>query len=226
MRNRSIRRTCCALACCALMGSLMLAASGCNVIGVIAAKMPRPPVKAEHSIAGASVGVMVWADRGTLLDFPNIQLDLAGSIQARFLDVRKADEKFKDLQGTTFPHIPASIIKWQRDNPGFDAEPVTDIAPRLGVNKLIYVEVARLGTRAADAIALYRGTAIASLKVIEVVDGKGKVVYDVPDLRVAYPPDGNEDGSPRGSDAQMYAGTIQQLSDQVARRFIEHPGDE
>ncbi|HEX8323114.1 MAG TPA: hypothetical protein VF595_04295, partial [Tepidisphaeraceae bacterium] len=57
---------------------LLLGLSGCNVLGALAAKAPRPDVDAAYKgLAGQTVGVMVWADRGTQIDFSRLQLDVA-----------------------------------------------------------------------------------------------------------------------------------------------------
>jgi hypothetical protein len=196
--------------------------AGCKVIGVIAAKAPKPDIKAEYDLKGQSVGVMVWADRGVLIDWSMIQLDIAGGVQSRLLEAQKAEPK--QFEGTTFPVLPASIIRWQRENPGHEAQPVAEIAPKLGVNRLIYIELSRFGTRAAQTIALYRGTATAKITVIAVdANGIGKIDYQSQDVQVVFPKTSTPEGSPRGTDQAMYVGTITALADEIAKKFVDHP---
>jgi hypothetical protein len=198
---------------------------GCAALGVLASKMPQPPTPAQYVLAGHSVGVMVWADRGLIIDWPQIQLDLAGGVQERLKVAQEA--KKKDLLDVTFPVLPASIIKWQRDNPTLENAPVIDIAPRLGVNRLIYIEVSRFGTRAAELFALYRGSATATIKVVDVApDGTASVAWESGDIEVAYPKTAPAEGTTKGNDRAMYVGTIQTLADVVAVKFIEHSPDE
>ncbi len=210
------------LMCLAMLAcSAML--SGCGALGALAGKMPRAPVKAEYSLAGKSVGVMVWADRGVLIDWPSIQLDLAGGIQARLIEAQKA--KSEDLKESTFPVMPASIIRWQREHPGYEAESITEVASRLGVQRLIYVEITRFGTRAGNSVNLFRGSATVTLKVIEVNESKGKIAHEQPDISTFFPKTSTPDGSPNGTDSAMYVGTVQRLADELAKRFVEHPED-
>src|SRR4051794_35411872 len=104
---------------CGVLALLFLCGgtSGCTVLGVGAAKL-LPPAKVRAAYRGLqheSVGVMVWADRGTRIDYPRMQLDTATSIQNKLILAQR--EKIKDLEGTTFPVETASIVRYQMDYP-------------------------------------------------------------------------------------------------------------
>ena len=43
--------------------------------------------------------------------------------------------------------------------------PIENIAPRLGVSRLIYIEVEDFSTRAAASISLFRGSMMATVRV-------------------------------------------------------------
>ena len=209
------------LACCGLVAAI---GGGCAILGVAANAMPQPPVKPKVLLAGQRVGVMVWSDRGTLIDWPTVQRDLSGAIQSRLIDTRNK-KKAKELEAAEFPWPPESFVRWQRDHPDYENQPVTSIAQAVQVDKLIYVELAELSTRSSRAMALYRGTAQASIKVIDVprTGGTPTVIYQEDNVRVVYPKHSSEEGRPEGSDGAMYAGTINRLADLVSLRFIEHP---
>lgn len=217
-----IRRVGCAVA---LLGVAMCA-SGCPLLGVAASAIPQPPIKPKHVLAGQGVGVMVWCDRATLIDWPTVQKDLGGGIQTRLREAREA--KAEELEGMTLPWPAESFVRWQKDHPGYENRPVTEIAASLPkVTRLIYVELQDLSTRSSRAMALYRGSALASIKVIDVPPGAtvGTVVYQEDNVRVVYPKKSNEEGRPDGDDLRMYAGTINTLADSLALRFIEHPAE-
>jgi hypothetical protein len=72
---------------------------------------------------------------------------------------------------------------------------------------------------------MFRGSAVASLRVIEVVDGVGRIAFQEEDITVVWPVGGTEDGSPRGSDIQFYVGTLSTLADELAARFVDRPGE-
>ncbi|MFT3784625.1 MAG: hypothetical protein QM770_00475 [Tepidisphaeraceae bacterium] len=201
---------------------LLALPTGCAAVGVLASAMPKPNIKpAYEGLKGQSVAVMVWADRGLRIDWNTIREDLASGVQKRLTEAVNA--KSNDLAGTTFPLSPESVVKYQRDYPSIEAEPITAIAPRFHVTRLIYIELNNLTTRTAQSIVMYRGNATASLKVIEISNGKATVVYEEPSIQVSYPPKSPEDGRLDGNDGAYYAGTIQTLADTIALKFIEHP---
>jgi hypothetical protein len=204
--------------------ALAIALNGCGALGAAADAMPKPPVRAQYVLAGQPVAVMVWCDRGVALDWPNLQRDLAGGVVARLKQAIDANNE--PLEGTTFPVSVESVIKWQKDYPSLEALPVAESATRLKVPRVIYIELDRLSTRASETIVLYRGMASASVKVVEVVDGKGKVAWERRDIIATYPDKVGEDGTPSGNDYQFYVGTVQKLADQIAKLFVQHAADE
>jgi hypothetical protein len=204
----------------------VLFAAGCQALGIAANAMPRPPVPPKVVLANNTVGVMVWCDRGLRVDWPSIQKDLGNGVQVRLLEAQKA--KAKELDNVTFPFPTESFIRWQRDHPGSEYEPITTIAPRLHVSRLIYVEITDLSTRSTQTMALYRGSARATVKVIECPPGAsaGTVIYEEHDVRVVFPKKSNEEGRPEGTDEKMYVGTMTFLADELAKRFVEHPAED
>lgn len=217
--SRSILVRATALALCAF------AAAGCAALGVAANAMPRPPVKPKVVLAGTSVGVMVWADRGLRAAWPNVQENLGSGVQQRILIAQGV--KQKELEGATFPYPAASFVAWQRNHPEMEAEPITDVAPRLHVRRLIYVELETLDTRASNAMALYRGNAEASLKVLDCDDPTkpAKILYEER-IRVTDSKQSTDDGRPDSSDSKMYVATMSRLADEIAKRFVEHPAED
>lgn len=200
--------------------------AGCAVLGIAANAVPQPPVPPKVVLAGQTVGVMVWCDRGLRVDWPSIQKDLGNGVQVRLAEAQKA--KAKEVLNISFPYPPESFIRWQREHPGSEYEAITDIAPRLHVSRLIYIEIEDFNTRASQTMAMYRGSARATIKVVEVPpDGSvGKIIYEEHDIRVVYPKKINDEGRPDGDDRKMYAGTMVFLSDEVAKRFVEHDAED
>jgi hypothetical protein len=83
------------LPCVLLLAATAMAFAGCQVIGVAAYKLKPPEtIKPKYmNMAGQSIGVMVWADRGLRIDWPTLQLDLANSIDT------KLKEQTTDVNG-------------------------------------------------------------------------------------------------------------------------------
>ena len=208
-----------------LHGSVLIAIaslSGCAILGVAAQAIPEPPVPASVVLANQQVGVMVWCDRGLRGDWPTIQKDLGAGVQARLVESQK--NKAEELLNVTFPFPAESFVRWQKEHPGFEADPITEVAKRLPVTRLIYIEIDKLTTRTTHAMAMYRGQATATVKVVSVEGGVSKIIHDEK-ISVHYPRHSTEEGSPDGTDERMYLGTMVALADQIALRFVEHPAD-
>lgn len=200
--------------------ALSAAATGCNVVGFIAAASPPPTIEAQYAgLAGQRVAVMVWADRGIRIDWPTMQTDLCAALQRK---LAASTHKKGALEGATFPYSAPSIARYQEDYPESETDPIEMTAVKMGVDRLVYVEVEDFATRSDAAEELFRGTAVASVKAVEVVNGIGKVVYEESDVQVYFPPSGPKEGTIRGNDYTMYAGTIDGLAQRIADRFVPY----
>jgi len=150
-----------------LIPLLMLLPGGCSILGVAANAMPEADVPARYAgLKGHTVAVMVWADRGVQIDYPSLRLDVATAVQSKLQQARRARKG--ELRDTTFPYPAASVVRFQEDHPELLDQAITEIAPRLKVERLIYIELQDLQTRADESVDLFRGTAVASLRVIAV----------------------------------------------------------
>lgn len=207
--------------------SLLLSVSGCALVGALAAKAPLPDVDAAYKkLAGHTVGIMIYADKSILLDWPNLQLDAGNSIINKLLIAQQAD--VKEMKGVTFPYPPASFVKYQREHPELDAIPVTEFATKLGVERLIYVEITDLSTRADGGSNLFLGRINATLKVIEIDDKKkpGVVGYSEENIKGQFPEKARPEGVLNSNDRTMYAGSVNIATNELVKRLIQHPAEE
>lgn len=205
---------------------LLLSLSGCTLIGALASKAPLPDVDAAYKgLTGKTVGIMVWADKSVLLDWPNLQLDTGNSIINKLLVAQQAE--VKDMTGVTFPFPPASFVKYQREHPELDAIPVTEYAGKLGVQRLIYVEIKDLSTRADGGSNLFLGRINAALKIIEIDDKKaGKLGYQEDNIRAQFPEKAQKEGILNGNDRLMYTGAVNIATNEIVKRLIRHPAED
>ena len=203
---------------------LCLLAGGCAIVGLVGNALPRPTVPAQYTgLTGQPLGVMVYADRGVLYDFPSLRQDVATVVQNNLLQAVRGKEKL--LEGTTFPYAPAKFVRYQENFPEIQVSPPTAYAGNFrGITRLIYIEIESFSTRSDEAPELYRGSANATLKVLEIApDGTASIAYEEPDLRIVYPTYAPVEGLPSGSDRVIYAGTVDGLGGEIALRFIPHP---
>ncbi len=204
---------------------LMLGAAGCNIIGAVAGKAPKPDILAAYKgLAGKSLAIWVYVDPEVNMNYPALQLDIANSVDSKLKAAQK-DESLKDLIGTTFPVQPRSVVRYQRENPGVEALPITDVAPKLGIDRLIYIQINDFSTRAPGTIAMYLGTIDATLQVVEIdrATGKASVAYTEPAMRLQYPEKSPAEGELNKNDSIMYVGTVDAISTEIAMRFFQHP---
>jgi hypothetical protein len=195
--------------------------TGCGLGSVLGKAIPQNTAPTYSGLAGKSVGILVWADRGVSIDWGSIQLDLANSIQDK-LTKSKADE----MKGTNWPYPPASYVKYMRDHPGLDSAPITEIAPKFGVGRMIYIEVQNFRTRSVSELELFRGEATMSLKIVEVdPSGATKVAYTEDNIKAVYPTFAPPDGLPNLGDNKTYLGTVDQMSTQIVNRLITHESE-
>jgi hypothetical protein len=165
---------------------------------------------------------MLWAFEGTLIDFPHVRTDVAGSLQNKLKQAEQV--KTKELVGITFPTTPAAVVRFQENHPEYEAMPLVEVAPKLGASRVIYVEIENLQTRSDASVELYRGSASATMKVVEVPDdgGPAKVVYEESAITTVFPPNAREEGVPDGNDFAFYRGTVDALTTELAKRFVPH----
>lgn len=206
--------------------ALAVAAPGCSVLGAAAAKVGSVQVKPAYTgLKGQSVAVMVSAERGLLNDFPALQLDIARGVLQKLDGAVKA--KSEELRDTRFPKEagPDAVLAFQRNYPTLMYEPVTEIAPRLNVGRLIYIEVENLQTHPDAVPELFRGNLAGRLQVVEVNGGRAKVGYETR-VQVGFPDKSPEEGLPDLGEAKTYAGTVDKFSTTVLEKFVTHPEED
>lgn len=210
----------------AVLLTLLTSVSGCAVFGALASKLPEPKTDAAYKgLAGQSVAIMVWADEGVRIDWPALSLDTANSLQQKLLEAAGAKEK--TVENITFPHRNDSMLRWQRENPGWPAVPITDTALRFrGITRLIVIEYENFGTRSAASMELFRGSATVTLRVVEVQDGKATIAFEENSIQAVFPRKSPEEGVLSGNDRTMYGGVVDLLTAEVAKRFLPHYADD
>jgi len=197
--------------------------SGCAVLGFLASRLPQADIKpAYNGLSGETVAIVVDADEAQRLDFPNIEADIATALKNHLIE-----SKSKPLENTRFVD-PYSVVQFQRNHPEIKGMPVTDIAPRFGATRVLYVELREFSTRSDAAVDLFKGKALGNVKVVEVKPndpGSAKVSWKEDDIQVKFP-NNNDEGQPQSDDINadvIYLGTVQSLALEISERFYQHP---
>ena len=101
-------------------------------------------------------------------------------------------------------------MRFQKDHPFIENGARDGVRAELGVTRLIYVELEGFSTRSDFSTQMFRGTAIATLKVVEIdLDTKqAHVAYEENGITAGFPEKGREEGEVAGNDQAFYVGTI------------------
>lgn len=224
--GKSMRRR---LTMAALAATLLTGASGCAIFGYAAQAVGEGPVKTRypkedsksHGLQNESVAVMVWVDRSVRIDYQSLQLDIANEVQTKMLIAQKDGKK--ELKGATFPIEPRSIIRYQREHPEIEAEPITVVAPTFNVSRLIFIEINNFETRPNAQLELFRGQIDATIKVIEIdAAGNAKIAFQEEHAQVVVPKKSPPEGVPGSNDVKIYGALLKEFTTQVTWRFFEH----
>lgn len=206
-----------------LLPLLTLALNGCEAIGAIGAKTVSTVIAPSYvGLKGQSIGVMVWADDGYRWDDNALVLDVMQGVANKLkgAQARGAEE----LKGATFPRAagPDAIYAFQANHPEAAAEPITDVAPRLGVTRLIYIEINDFNLHSGAVVELTRGHLSGTVKVVEVTGRTARIVN--PDtVEVTWPKQSPDEGLPGIERRDAYIGTVDAFCTAVVEKFVTHP---
>jgi hypothetical protein len=217
------------LTVCCLLLATALACSGCKIFGAAAAVVVPPDEAPEpqryENLAGQTCAVWVWADPATRTDFFDVRGDLASAIQTRLVQEGRDGLKRDQLKGTQFPFPARSVVQFQDRNPNLQYQPIEKAVLAMDIPKLsrvICVELNRLETRYPKSRDLYRGSAEATLRIVEIDGGRtAKVAFTEPGIKVLYPATGPEawPESDQINDQIVYSQTIASLAHEICRRL-------
>jgi hypothetical protein len=204
-------------------------ASGCNVIGALAQAMPNPPITAAYSgLKDQTVGVMVWVDHGASIDYPTLQTEVAKDLTAKLSELttppNKKDKAMPELAGVQYLN-PLSIIKFQENHPELEGLPPKDVATRLGVTRVIYVEITDFQLHSPDVPDIFKGSVAANLQVLEVTPGPNKVAsiaYSDPNIDVNYPKSTSGVPFEDATANKIYQKTVDQFTTELSFKFFKH----
>jgi hypothetical protein len=222
-RRRSLRTVLMQSVAVAIIAGLLLpCAAGCGIFGAVGSKLSKTMVKpAYNGLAGQSIAVMVAASPGTQQEYRRIQLD----ISERLVNTLQITQKngVDELKGTTFPAkaAPNAIFAFQRNFPKHEWEPITTLAPKFGVTRLIHIEIDSFTLHPDNVPELFRGELSARVQVVEVTGNVGKVAYEE-SLTASFPPGSNTMGTPNLTTQTTYLGTVSAFASAVVQRFVTH----
>jgi len=170
-------------------------------------------VKAKFKgLAGKTVAVVVYTDRRTQYEFPDLNLTLSSAIASR-LD--KNVSKIKVVP-------PARVVRYQDENIYWEEMDKTDFGKALGADYVLYVPVEEFGTRLPDSSYLYQGRATCEPAVYDVTKlPQNSRVYKGEKIRILYP-EHEPAGALNENDRQIRVTTEAMFADKLSKLFYDH----
>ncbi|HEV8290639.1 MAG TPA: hypothetical protein VGP94_01890 [Tepidisphaeraceae bacterium] len=184
-------------------------------------KYVETPKVLYEGLKGQSCAVMIWADWRTRTEYSQIQLDLGKMLTKKLEEHFNPKKEGKKQEMAVQFTNPASVVRYQREHPEVLSMPIVQVAPKLQAQRVVYVELEEFSAHSAEAPMVLKGTAKATLRVVEVNGAEAKVVFEEAGIAANYPPDRPEGvvESETINVRTIYDGTIDLLAEKLAARF-------
>ncbi|MFN7020063.1 MAG: hypothetical protein ACK4WH_01885 [Phycisphaerales bacterium] len=183
--------------------------TGCQLVGFVGSSVYRAgstEVKAKYTgLTDHSFAVIVAADRAIQADFPDVVGIVTSEITRRIADP-------KNNPGATGIVAPEDVLRFQYQFPGWVALSPAELVDKLGVDRLIYVDMQEFRLTEPGNPYLWNGRASASISVIEAENDLGAVAPFREFVAVRFPD--NDSSSPQ----EIPSTTVQLV---LLRRFVD-----
>ena len=170
-------------------------------------------VKAEFpGLAGKSVVVVVFCDKRTQYDYPDITLTLAAAIAG---ELERNVKKIRVID-------PRQVVKYQDSNIYWDEMGKTELGRGLGADFVLFVPVEEFNTRETGSQNLYRGriTSQCGLWQVSLPEQKARV-WQGETIRVVYP-EHDPTGLLQENDRVVRDKTERLFANRLAKKFYDH----
>jgi hypothetical protein len=198
--------------------TLVAASSGCEVFGFAAHVIAggdngkKVTVQAEYrGLEGQSVAVLVSADEYIYFEHPKVVQTIGREVSARLAST---------LPGVRVTN-PLQLAQFQRENPYWNTLPYGDLIKRLGVDRLVYLDLIRYTLHEPGNTNISRGVVSANLGVAQSdASEPNRFVYSTT-LQSLYPESGVI-GLLNADVKTIELATIRQFSQRLANLFRDH----
>jgi len=152
----------CRLVAVLLVLVMVVSGPGCVAAGFVVDAVARGPKKvkveaAYKGLAGKRVAVLVIATAAMLFEYPEVSVKVGRAVSARIAT---------NTSGTMLV-TPAQVVKFQRDNPHWDSVPGGTLAKRLGVERLVMIDLSEYSTHEPGNAHVFRGVVTGNVDVLE-----------------------------------------------------------
>jgi hypothetical protein len=193
--------------------------AGCPAIGLVAHAVEEvaPPIKVEaqtRTLDNQTVAVLVDASLSILYQHPLVQLEVGQAVS--------------DLLAANVPGVkviaPKQVVDFQQRNIYWNTATYSDLAKRLGVTRLVIVEIVDYRLHEPGNVNIWRGLMNANVGVAETDGARPNDLAYATTVTAAYPPDSTV-GVVNANQQTIRLGTLDLFARGVAGRFYDHTVD-
>lgn len=190
----------------------LLALAGCQALAyplAVAHMDDTEKVPAEFSkLEGRKIAVVIWAESGTLYQFPHMRLELASQVTYQMGQHLEASQVVP----------PQAIADYQGRDPNWDSTQPTEIGKRFGADYVVFVELLEYSTREPNTPGLFRGRAKASVVVYDVADPTAR--WTLSPATAEYP--SGRQSLAASDDQAVHSQLLEILGSQITAKFYSH----
>lgn len=185
---------------------------GCQAIALpwlLWGKEPTKDVPAEYPyLVDKRVCISVRADAEMLVEYPQVQLELADHVQATLE---------ANIQGLRVVD-PRKVVAYQRERDDWHLMDPADFGRHFGADRLLEFELTQYSTREPGSPFLYRGHIAALLNVYNTGYPNSAPAFST-EIRTAYPPDRAVGYGT--TDREVRQAAMQAFAEEVAGKFYD-----
>lgn len=201
----------------ALASLALILLGGCNIVGYTAdaiagGQKKKATVEADYrGLDGRRIAVVVSADDHTYFEYPGAPLAVSSAVTER-LAAAIPGAKLVD---------PKQIDRFQRENPYWNTLSYRELSSRLGVERLVYIDLTDYTTHEPGNKHVWRGIISANVGAAEAESADGTALVYSTVVRASYP-EGNPVGVLDADDRSIELGMNQVFAAMVANLFRDH----
>lgn len=190
---------------------------GCQAAGVVANAIGggdrEVQVNAQYAgLAGKSVAVLVAADESMLYRYPHLPRAASQAISAQIA------ASLPDVTIVT----PKQIAEFQARNPYWTTLGYARLIQRLGVQRLVYVDVSEFSTHEPGNTYSWQGLIVANVGIVEAESATPQNLSFQTIVRADYPEKASSVGVLDSNEATIQMGLLQVFARKTAWLFYQH----
>ena len=177
---------------------------------------PMKTVPAEYDMKGKTVAVVVFAQPETLLEYPQVYIELFDAVSA---ELRRRVKKVSLVD-------PRRVIRYQDDNPDWYSHRPEKLCKVFNCDAVLLISLIEFSTREPGSIHLARGRITAEASVYEPDrtasgGGRGGCVWRSRTIRIVFPPK-SPVGLAAENDWRLRLHTERLFAAELVKSFYKH----